>query len=159
MKENLFRRKSINKISSPEQLDDYIRVSNPGVWMLLLCVIIFLAGMCVWGIFGRLETVLRVSAISRDGRTVCYVREENGLDLVQDAVVRIDGAEYPVGGISAVPVQITEDFEAYVLYADGLQIGEWVYEVSLEAGPADGIYEAEIVTESIAPMSFLLNQR
>ena len=50
MNEGLFRKKSIDKISSPEQLDDYIRVSNPAIWMLLSCIIILLVGMCVWGI-------------------------------------------------------------------------------------------------------------
>ena len=69
MNESLFRKKSIKKISSPEQLDDYIRVSNPGVWMLLSCVIILLIGMCVWGIFGKLETSVSTVAICNNGKT------------------------------------------------------------------------------------------
>lgn len=52
----LFRKKSIERVTSPEQLNDYIRVSNPGVWMILAAVVILLAGVCVWGFFGRLDT-------------------------------------------------------------------------------------------------------
>ena len=63
MKEGLFRKKSMDKISSPEQLNDYIRVSNPGVWMILACIIILLIGMCVWGVFGRLETTMKAAAV------------------------------------------------------------------------------------------------
>ena len=44
----VFRQKSMEKISSPEQMNDYIRVSNPRVWMILAAVIVLLAGVCVW---------------------------------------------------------------------------------------------------------------
>ncbi|MGN0483426.1 MAG: hypothetical protein ACI4HI_07725 [Lachnospiraceae bacterium] len=157
MNEGLFRKKSIEKISSPEQLNEYIRVSNPSVWMILSCIIILLIGMCVWGIFGRFETTLEVSAISKDGETVCYVKEENVSDITEGMNVQIEGTEYPVKGINTSPVQITEDFESYALHIGDLQTGEWVYEVTIDAGLGDGVYEAEIITESIAPMSFLLN--
>ena len=49
MSEEIFRKKSLDKVKSPENLDDYIQVSNPGVWLLLVSVIILLAGACVWG--------------------------------------------------------------------------------------------------------------
>lgn len=35
MSKPLFRQKSLDKITSPEQMGDYIRVSNPSVWMIL----------------------------------------------------------------------------------------------------------------------------
>lgn len=157
MKEGLFRKKSMEKISSPEQLNEYIRVSNPGVWMILSCIIFLLAGMCVWGIFGRFETVLKAPAISKDGETVCYVKEENGSDLAEGMAVRIGGAEYSVKRVFASPAQVTDDFEAYALHVGGLQTGEWVYGAVIDARLEAGVYEAEIITESMAPMSFLLN--
>ena len=43
MSDQIFRKKSLDRISSPEQLNDYIRVANPGIWMILAAVII-LAG-------------------------------------------------------------------------------------------------------------------
>ncbi len=55
MSKPLFRQKSLDKITSPEQMGDYIRVSNPSVWMILAAIIALLVGVCVWGIFGRLE--------------------------------------------------------------------------------------------------------
>ncbi len=44
MSDQIFRKKSLDRISSPEQLNDYIRVANPGIWMILAAVIILLAG-------------------------------------------------------------------------------------------------------------------
>ena len=52
MNENLFRKKSVDRVSSPEQLNDYIRVANPSVWMVLAAVVILLAGVIVLRIFG-----------------------------------------------------------------------------------------------------------
>ena len=42
MSNPIFRKKSIEKVTSPEQINDYIRVSNPSVWMILAAVIVLL---------------------------------------------------------------------------------------------------------------------
>ena len=67
MNDKIFRKKSIDRMSSPEQLNDYIKVTNPGVWMVLAAIVILLVGVCVWGVFGKLETKLSVAAVSQDG--------------------------------------------------------------------------------------------
>ena len=51
----LFRQKSIKRISSPEQLDDYIRVTTPSVWIVLIALVVLLAGMLAWSALGRVE--------------------------------------------------------------------------------------------------------
>lgn len=58
MSSDLFRKKSIERVSSPEQLNDYVKVSSPGIWAVLAAVLILLAGAFVWGILGRLETTV-----------------------------------------------------------------------------------------------------
>ena len=45
MDHSVFRQKSMERITSPEQMNDYIRVSNPSVWMLLAAVIVLLIGV------------------------------------------------------------------------------------------------------------------
>ena len=45
----------MERVSSPEQLNDYIRVTTPSVWIVLLAVIILLVGMLTWSIFGTVE--------------------------------------------------------------------------------------------------------
>ena len=42
MNEQLFRKKSVERVSSPEQLNDYIRVANPSLWLVLGAVIVLL---------------------------------------------------------------------------------------------------------------------
>lgn len=52
---SIFRKKSLERISSPDQLDDYIRVTTPSVWVALLALIVLLAGILAWTILGTVE--------------------------------------------------------------------------------------------------------
>ena len=54
-KRQIFREKSIERVSSPEQLDDYIKVTTPSVWLILSATIALLAGIIIWGVFGKIE--------------------------------------------------------------------------------------------------------
>lgn len=51
----IFREKSIKRVSSPEQLNDYIRVTSPSVWIVLLALVVLLLGMLAWSVLGRIE--------------------------------------------------------------------------------------------------------
>lgn len=54
MNNSIFRQKSMDKVSSPEKLDDYIRVTTPSVWITLAAIVILLVGAIVWGFWGEL---------------------------------------------------------------------------------------------------------
>ena len=45
MKNDLFRKSAIDRVSSPDQLNDYIKVVPPGVWLIVAAVIVVLAGI------------------------------------------------------------------------------------------------------------------
>ena len=51
----IIREKSMERVSSPEALNDYIRVTTPSVWIVLIALAVLLAGMLVWSIFGTLK--------------------------------------------------------------------------------------------------------
>ena len=57
MKNSIFRKKSMDRVSSPEQLNDYIRVTSPGVWLFLIALILLLTRFIIWAAFGRLDVV------------------------------------------------------------------------------------------------------
>ncbi len=54
MSESIFREKSLERVSSPEKLNDYIRVTTPSVWVILIATFLLLFGAIVWSIFGRI---------------------------------------------------------------------------------------------------------
>ncbi len=47
--------------------------------------------------------------------------------------------------------------EPYLMHLGGFSEGEWMYEIIADADIPDGTYKTEIVTESVSPMSFILN--
>ncbi|MBO6148539.1 MAG: hypothetical protein J6O55_04280 [Lachnospiraceae bacterium] len=50
--DGIFREKSMQRLSSPEQLNDYIKVSSAGMWLVLIGIILILVGALVWATFG-----------------------------------------------------------------------------------------------------------
>ena len=159
MARNIFRKSSLDRVSNPEQLNDYIRVTNPGVWMIMCAVILLLIGVCVWGIFGQLDTTLTVGAVTEDNQTVCYVKEAEREKLENGMQVHIAEQVYQITEISQQPIQVDDSFAEYLAHVGDLAEGEWVYIVELnDAYGDDGmIAEAKIVIESIAPMRFVTN--
>ena len=159
MARDIFRKASLDRVSNPEQLNDYIRVTNPGVWMILCSVILLLTGICVWCVFGRLDTMVTVSAVTENDQTICYVKEAD-LEAVEEGMqVLIGEDQYQISSISQQPVPVDHTFAEYLLHLGNLSEGEWVYIVTLDnAYGEDGmITEANIVIESIAPMHFVMN--
>ena len=138
MSEKLFRKKSLDKIASPESLTDYIRVTNPGVWLVLAALIVLLAGACVWAIFGRMETKLPVTA-----------KVENGMAAI---TLTADEAEKVAPGESV----IFDGGEGVILTIEGPDEAG-LYPAAAEMNAPDGTLRAEIVTESVSPMSFIVN--
>lgn len=157
MSNTLFRSKSLERISSPEQLNDYIRVSTPSVWMLLIAIVILLAGVCVWGVFGHMDTVLPAVAIAKENCVVAYVRAEDADSVKEGALVSVGDSTGTVAAISTQPVSVDETFTEYMRHVGSLQQGEWVYAVTLDMNCPDGVYAAQIVIDSVSPMSFVLN--
>lgn len=157
MKDQLFRKKSLDKVSSPEQLKDYIRVSGPGVFMVLAAVIVFLAGVCVWGIFGRLDTVIKTAGKCENGILTCYVKEADASAVKAGMELTVDQKKGTVTDVETVPMEVTEDMDSYLLYLGGFAEGEWVYAVRAQVPADDGIYKVQITAESVSPMSFVWN--
>ncbi len=157
MNDQLFRKKSVDKVSSPEQLNEYIRVANPGVWMVLAAIVILLAGVVVWGCIGHLDTTLDTAVVCENGEAVIYVNEADVEKIAVGMTVRVDDNEYTVSEISAEPSRVDGTMSEYAIHASGLTVGEWVYVVKVNGDFTDGVQKAEIVIESISPISFILN--
>ena len=66
---HLYRESSLDRIQSPEQLNDYLRVTNPSVWVLLTAVILLLAGLLVWGSMTYIDSVAYGKAEVSQGRS------------------------------------------------------------------------------------------
>lgn len=157
MNDQLFRKKSVDKVLSPEQLNEYIRVANPGVWIVLSAIIILLLGVVTWGCIGSLETTLSAVVEVDNGEAMLCVREGDIQKLSEGMSFRADGVEYTIAEIPALPVKAGETLSEYAVHANGLTAADWVYMIPVDCRLPDGIHRAEIVIERISPISFILN--
>lgn len=157
MSDQIFRQKSMERVNSPDQLNEYIRVANPGVWMVLSAVIILLVGICIWGIFGRLHTTIKTAGVCEAGVLRLYVPEQERKEVAAGMPVSVQGTAYELTEISASPLRVDDVIDAYAKYTGGLKDGQWVYTAYADVALPDGVYEAQIVTESVAPMFFVVN--
>ena len=139
MKDEIFRKKSLDRMRSPESLDDYIRVSNPGIWLLLISVIVLLIGACVWGIFGHVDSTVPSVVRVENGEAVCFIAEDDIASVQTGLIVRF------------------ADREAVISRLGGKEEQGYLCSLTTEETPADGFYEGKVVIDSFRPLSFVLN--
>ena len=157
MKQDLFRKESMDQLTRPDQLSDYIRVSTPATWVLLAAIILLLVGTCVWGVFGRLDTTVQGAARSDGTALTAYFAEEDTAKLSEGMTVAVNGAEHTITRIDHTPLQLSGDSDDLMLHVGGFTPGDWVLTVELDGGEPEGFYSAEAVIESIAPSKFVFN--
>ena len=151
--------KKLKKVDSPEQLNQYIRLSNPGVWILLIASVVLLIGVCAWGFLGKIDTKITTVAISSDYNSYVYIKEADLEKVKSGMSVEIVNNEnkYEIVEIETTPEKVTDELSEYARHLGNFQIGEWVYKCRLNKKLKEGTYGANIVVESIAPMVFITN--
>lgn len=136
-KETIFRKKAIERISSPDQLTDYLRVTSPGIWMVLAVTILLLGSLFSWASIGTLETTAQVKVV---------VRGHEGRVIPVEGAVLAAGMELGVSGMDTVIA--SADTDEY-----GRSVG--IAEIALP----DGVYDGAVVIEAIHPIRFLIESR
>lgn len=156
MENQLFRKKSLERISSPEELHDYLRVTSPRLWMLLIAIVALLVGFIVYASTVTLENTIPVKVIvenmltGEDGAPQPFyysVLPMEQKDIVASGMkVRLGNAE---GRVELIAVDNAGDAERsvtvfYIMEPDNLNLRV-------------GEYDGELVIESTTPISFLWN--
>ena len=151
--------KKFKKVNSPEQLNQYIRLSNPGVWILLLAIVVLLVGVCIWGYFGKIDTKIKTVVVSDNNTSYLYIKEEDIAKINNGMQVELNNNEntYEIVSIEEAPEKVTDDMDEYARHLGNFQVGEWVYKCRLNKNVKEGTYSADVVIESISPMTFIVN--
>ena len=63
METSLFRKSSMERISSPERLNEYIKITNPGIWSVLSGCLALLIAVGFWGFYGSIPDSVRASGV------------------------------------------------------------------------------------------------
>jgi hypothetical protein len=163
----LFRKSSLDSISSPEQLNDYIKVSNPSIWLTLAALFILLAAVLAWGFAGNLPTTVNTEGVVSGGSVVCYTGTEDAkkISIGQKATLQKSGDSKfagQVSGIGAIPLsaaEITMELDSDYLASKFVQ-GEYAVKISITPDKPDlpdgTLLDVGIETDDVRPMDFLL---
>ena len=136
-KPSVFRKKTLDRISSPEQLTDYLCVTNPGIWVVLAAVILLLAGLFAWSMTGTLETTAEVKVVVAD-KTAEII--PLGSETLADGMpLRVAGQEFMIAFVR------TDEY--------GRQVG------TAQADLPDGTYDGTVVVNETHPIRFLTESR
>jgi hypothetical protein len=94
MEQDLYRKKSIDRISSPEQLNDYLRVTSPSVWVILTAVILLLAGMLIWSSVTSIESYAEGSSEVKGGvMTIRFTDQQYAKNVEEGMIVSAGNTE------------------------------------------------------------------
>lgn len=145
------------QMPTPARLGDYITVANPGAWMVLSAILVFLIGFLVWCTFGNITTRVSTVVISDDEGIQCFVKAEDIDEIAPGQSLAVNDCLLTVDDVGKEPVEVNNDQSVYVRQLGNLTIGEYVYPVTLKGDLTKGVYDAEITVESISPLSLILH--
>lgn len=168
MNETIFRKKSLERIASPDQLDAYLKVTNWSVWMVLAALVLALAAAGAWCFFGTMPTTANSVGLCTETGAVCFVTVEEGFSVQPGMKVRITpaGADRIADGrVDEVKEPILAEEaagEAGAGWLTGSLPGDWVCPVivRLEQGevPSGVSCDAQIILDERRPIDLLLGR-
>lgn len=107
--------------------------------------------------FGTLTSTKHGVMVVQGNKADCYVSVEEAKAITPGMEVKMVSSVGTITAVASAPMEITDDFDAYALYLSGLKMGDWVVLMNVDISVPDGAYMAVIITESISPISFVLN--
>lgn len=159
---SIFNKKATDKLRSPDDLDKYVQVTNPSVWVVLTACIALLIGLLAWGLLGSVTTSVSSTGVCINDKAMCFLTAEDVAKVHVGDVANVNGAHMVVAEVAAVPVSRKEAGE--VLSSDylvsALMQGDWAYPVTFDGDAsslADGVpISVSITVERIAPIKLVL---
>lgn len=177
MNNSLFRKKSLDRISSPDQLNDYIKVSNPSIWLIIGALLILATSFSVWAFNGNITSEIpctgafqsSLSNTDAVNSVVCYVDANYASKIAEGMPARIYDRAKPmstyiegkVAKVSSVPVRQADILNSYSseFVADSILETEYGVQVLIKVNKtADGSYvwaNGEVDDEAFVKMNNL----
>ena len=138
MDESIYRKKSLEKITSPESLSDYLHVTSPAVWLILVAVILLLAGMLIWSSVASIDSFVTGTAQVEDGSMHILLDDEQFASVIQPGMlVKVGESECRILSIGTDPSGTTF--------------------ATAETPLADGSYSARIILRQTQVLRLLFN--
>ncbi|MBQ6390866.1 MAG: hypothetical protein IJH88_04505 [Eggerthellaceae bacterium] len=128
----------VRRMSSPEQLNDYLKVTSPKIWLLLAAVVLLVGGLLLWSGFTTIESYATGTAHAVGGELTVTFDDAKKASKVQA------GMEMTVGDVQTDILTVgTNDNDEIV--------------ASAHANIPDGLYTVRVGYKTTQVLSMLLN--
>ncbi len=172
-KRSIFTRESLDHVTSPEKLDDYIRIAGTGIWILVAALLITVVAVFFWGFTGSLPKSVSVNGLVDPDNENCVISlidasEYSGDDLEgKEAVITLPDSNRVDGTVADVSVYpLSEDELMEMLGNDWtssrLITSDYSYVLLIQPEEdlselANKILDVSIITDEVKPISFLFS--
>ena len=129
---------SARRITSPEQLTDYLKVTSPKIWLVLVAIALIVVGLLLWSGFTTIESYASGTARAVGGELTVTFDDAGKASKVQA------GMEMEVGDVRTEVLAIGTD-----------ENGQLV--ASARANIPDGSFEVRVGYKATQVISMLLN--
>ena len=168
---SIFNKKATEKLHSPDDLDKYVQVTNPSVWVVLISCIALLGGLLAWGVFGAVDTNVKatgavVTSYDDDAATpqvYCFLPVDAPLAVDEGDHASMGGDHLTVSSVQQTPVSVDEvkallGYDHLVESIMGNQ--SWAYVVTLSGDvsnlPTNVPLPVSITVSRTSPISLIL---
>ena len=166
----VFRRSTMNRISSADELDHYIKVTNPSAWVITIAAILLVAGVIGWAVIAIVPVTVNTTGVAYeipDYKTtvLCWVDKATA-DKIEKSGTKasIDGVEAKSVTVDHTPMSSSEvvSFLGNKFYLESIDISDWNYLVAIEPGEEPKYSEFTILTEAgeahLVPVSIVVSE-
>ncbi len=137
-KSQIYREKSLERLSSPDDLSDYLHVTGSAVWVMLAAIILLIVSLFVWSAFASAVSYIYGTAEAEGGMLLITLEDE------QTAKNLEPGMTVSVGDVQTKITSVGTDSSGKLIAA-------------AEAKIPDGTYSARIGYKQTQMINFLFN--
>ena len=138
MSGQVFRAKAVDRLSSPEQINDYLHVTKPSVWIALIVVVVLLVGALLWSFMVSINSYAQGTATVEDGMMVITFENPEYAQEVQVGMsVDVGASHDTILSVGVLP--------------DGAPVAH------AETSLADGTYPARVCYRQTQVLKLLFN--
>lgn len=124
--DSIFRKSSLDRIRTPEQLNEAIKGTSAGFLALLIAIIIFILGFLTWGILGTIEETVDVAGIANGGKITVTIPSNQVSGISTGIASRVKSGDDIIQGKLSDLKQFNQEFTAVITYEGNLTEGEAV---------------------------------
>lgn len=159
----MFRESALNKMSSAEDLDRYLQVTNPSAWVLLAAVAVLLIAAVIWGFTATLPVKTSTIGVLKDGEITFFLPYDGGVSATEFSEVTAAGYSAKIKSININP-HSRREVEATIgsdYTYDNLTLTDWSYKIIIDlpveiSDWVDGDDVPIVVTtEQVSPIKYL----